>query len=297
MTGANTIQSFGSGSAGLTLKNVVGNSGPITIINENTSATADVVIGTVAGSLGNILINPRGITAVSVDNATGITNFTSSPTMPTPASSDITLKGATTEFVSQIPYLNKTNSLGIFEVIGATSYGAENLSTSSLAVATTQAFLLGVYLTKGSVLGRYIFFQSAAGTAVSFRCALYNSSFSLLAGTDFGAWNATSTGVVGVPTVQVLASPYTVPITGNYYVYCNPNVAMATNRIYSLAPNGALANMFNLTTNTSPVLVGPSDRFRSGIVSGLTASSPPPASLLGLTATLNFQPPYLLLQN
>ena len=265
-------------------------------------ATAQLTTGALSGNGGTFGISNLGINAIQVTSAGAVnlltpTAVSTSITMPTLASTNSSTNGATTAFVSQIPYLPKTSSQGIFEFIGGTTYGAENLSASALAVATTQAFLLGVYLTKGSILGRYIYFQSASGTAVTFRCAMYNQNFALIAGTDTLTWNSTSSGTVGVPTVQVLASPWTVPTTSNYYIYCNPNVAIATNRIYSLAPNGALANMFNLSSDINPTLLGASQRFRSGLVSGLTASTAPPASLVGLTATLNTQPPYLMLTN
>lgn len=74
MTGANIIQSLGSGALGLTLKNVVGNTGAVTIQNDNLTATANVVIQTAATSVGTIILQPKTTPAVTV-NADGTTRF------------------------------------------------------------------------------------------------------------------------------------------------------------------------------------------------------------------------------
>ena len=182
----------------------------------------------------------------------------------------------------------------LFNIASSSNPPYPSLAPVSPINSLTQVLITGTVLFKGQSFSKFVFFPITTVTAVPLRFALYDASWNLVVGSDVGGWNNVASSTSGTPITMSLASSITIQITGNYYIWCNSNVAIPVNSYWASAsiPTGIL----NMTSNTTDVLANGSTPVKIGTLNGITSASIPPSSIAGFTITYGSIVPLFILR-
>ena len=211
----------------------------------------------------------------------------------------------TSSFVT-ISYLNSKNyatGQSVANHVPAGIFGLPNICgitipsmiasvTNTSAYTITSTTLTGLVLYANTKFSNFIFYMAVLTPAVAFRFALYDSTFTLVAGSDTGVFNTLTPSIVGGPIYCPTPAPIIILTTGTYYIGITCNVLAPIGSFYS-SGNTSPAALINNSNLASFVLVSGITPFRVGTISA--TGNVPLGSLAGQTITLNPTVPLVLL--
>ena len=174
---------------------------------------------------------------------------------------------------------------GIPNICGITVPSMIAAVPNTSAYTITSTTLSGLRLYANTRFSNYIFYAAVLTPAVAFRFALYDSTWTLVPGSDTGVFNAQTPLVAGGPIYCPVASPITISLTGTYYIGITCNVLAPIGSFYSGGNTSPYA-LINNTNVASVVLVSGGTPVRSG--TGTATGNIPMTSLVGIT--LNYIP-------
>ena len=184
-------------------------------------------------------LSTSSLPAMSID-ASQIVNFNSSPTAPTPITSDNSTKVATTAFIKTIAapanfaglgnsffnsFLYSNANPNLDYMIAGTLGGLVPVTNAAILIPSLTTFILmGVRLQAGILFNRYGWNQQT-GTS-NLRCALYTSNFVYV--TNSVSSNSASPGFAGGRVEVTTSATVTIPVTDTYYIYVDSSNATTT---------------------------------------------------------------------
>lgn len=218
------------------------NSNAITGVgNIQATLNGTMSIRTPVGSTGSIVIAPTTVTAITVSSA-GITNFVSSPTMPTPTINDSSTNGATTAYVKNQNYqANESLLIGTGSVYNY-KFASVDQTYTSLSSLTMPNQGTAVFNTVKLTVGLVV-------TSIGF-WATQNNGSTIVAGSIVALYSyGASATLLASGTVAATITP-----TGAFQVTMTTPYTITTSGLYSIGfmrtgTNGLLFSGLNMTAN------------------------------------------------
>ena len=207
-------------------------------------------------------LSTSSLPAMSID-ASQIVNFNSSPTAPTPITSDNSTKVATTAFIKTISqpvnfaglgnsffnsFLYSNNPTLDYMIAGTLGGLAPVINAAIIAPSSTTYILMGIRLQAGINFNRYAWNQIA--TFNNLRCALYTSQFVYVPNSISG--NSVAPANAGGKCEVSTAATITISATDTYYIYMDSSNAVTTpSSIYgAFGLNVNVCNFIDVAVNT-----------------------------------------------